>query len=92
MRNMRKNAVMVVVMALAGMACGGGMPSMDGLHEACAGAQATCAYGQDCMTYHGLAGQPLSSCEIPCAVDKDCPGGLTCVTVTVDGPTEPHCQ
>ena len=83
---------MKLALAASALGCGGGSPppSTVGLHQACApGSQ--CAQGQRCLQYTGFSGQPISTCEIPCAEQSDCPGSLTCVTVS-DGPSQPVCN
>jgi hypothetical protein len=47
-----------------------------------------CAAGQECVQYYGIAGKAgpaLSSCEIRCKQDGDCPTGHACKTIA-DGP------
>ena len=45
-----------------------------------------CAAGLTCLTYTGLGGQELHSCEIGCGEDPGaCPAGSSCVTIS-DGP------
>ena len=76
---------------LIGIACGGGSlpPPTAGLHQDCT--TLACAQGQQCLTYHGFAGQELRTCEIPCpGGQSSCPAGLTCATLS-DGPTEDVC-
>lgn len=56
-------------------------------HAPCSNA-ITCADGLTCVTYRGIAGNELASCEIPCQMKKPgCPSGQTCRRVA-DGPGE----
>ena len=84
-----KNVKTWIAAALA-LACGGAQPSKQGLHRDCSDGSA-CASGQLCLQYTGFAGQPLSSCEIPCDFDRDCPAPLSCVAVS-DGPGQLTCN
>jgi hypothetical protein len=80
-----------LVLAAAALGCGGGPPpSTEGLHQACTPGSA-CASGQLCLEYTGFAGQPLSTCEIPCDYAADCPAPLSCSSIS-DGPRQTICN
>jgi hypothetical protein len=76
--------------AALALGCGGLAPSTEGLHGDCT-PESECAVGQTCLEYTGIAGQPLSSCEIPCDYPSDCPEPLQCAAIA-DGPGQPICQ
>lgn len=62
------------------------------MHEPC-GEHDLCGTGLTCMSYYGIGGNPLKSCEIPCdpkAAKTGCPEGLHCAYVG-DGPS-PTCR
>lgn len=44
-----------------------------------------CAEGYSCVSYFGIAGNELKSCEIPCGKELHCPIGQTCISIS-DGP------
>lgn len=61
-------------------------PSTEGLGNKCDAE--TCADGQTCTSYFGIAGPngpEFKSCEIGCKGDGPCPEGTKCVTIA-DGP------
>ncbi len=79
--------------AALALGCGGGPPpSTEGLHQGCTpGSASACADGQLCLEYTGFAGQPLSTCEIPCNYASDCPDPLHCSAIS-DGPDQTICN
>jgi len=44
-----------------------------------------CAEGYSCISYTGIAGNLLKSCEISCIDSKYCPSGKSCLNIS-DGP------
>jgi len=44
-----------------------------------------CAEGYQCITYSGIAGNTLKSCELPCIDNQYCPFGKSCLNIA-DGP------
>jgi len=81
----------LLLLLLGGAALGcGAQPSKQGLHRDCSDGSA-CSYGQACLEYTNIAGQPLRSCEIPCTYRSDCPEPLDCVAIS-DGPNQLICD
>lgn len=92
MKSTRRWWFRFLAIAIAGvaLACEGEGPSKQGLHKDCSDGS-PCKDGQLCLRYSGIAGQPLSTCEIPCTYPSDCPTPLECVAVS-DGPDHLICQ
>ncbi len=80
----RARAVVPLILLAGVAACGrgGSAVSTDGLHGPCL---ASCAAGQTCTGWCGIAGcdpnTTVRTCEIRCGATAPCPLGLTCVSV-----------
>ncbi len=74
----------LVVLLMLGLGCGAEEErpdiSVDGLHQECP--DDGCAEGQTCVTAESPQGA-ISTCEIPCEADGDCPEGYRCRTPPV---------
>ena len=57
---------------------------ISGVGEDCSKEQ-QCAEGYTCVSYFGIAGNELKSCEISCEINTHCPIGQSCISID-DGP------
>lgn len=59
---------------------------ISGMGEDCSKGQ-QCAEGYTCISYFGIAGNELKSCEISCKKNIHCPIGQNCISIA-DGPQD----
>jgi hypothetical protein len=90
MRTLAILAALAIATAAAGASSGCASDDdptidLDQLGAACSPSH-TCSPGVTCLTYTGLGGTELESCEIQCETDAGvCPPGTACITIS-DGP------